>query len=105
MKSQRISLCGFDDDQNNNNLKQELLSHDDGKEKDNDDNITSKYKSTVTFQRWAAKIIPIIITLNENKSCSIVNGFGNNHINHQNGYANVDRIVDLNTMLKSKYSK
>jgi len=111
MKSQRI-LCGFtDNNKQNDDLKKELL--DDRKEEENNGIISNITKSQqdkvegVTFQRWAAKTLPIITNLSENnnnKSCSIYNKYKSKS-NQSNGYANVDRIVDLNTMLKSKYSK
>ena len=98
MKSQRI-LPGYDDKKNSDNLKEELLKkQDDRKEKEKE---KEKSNQGVTFQRWAAKILPVIASLSNDK-CTIMNGI--KHKN-KNQYANVDRIIDLNSMLKSKQNK
>eukprot|EP01083_Nonionella_stella_P028286 77907_1 len=52
-------------------------------------------QESVTFQSWATKTLPIITALfKRNKSAM-----------KGNKYTNVDRIIDLNTMLKSKYAQ
>ena len=110
MKSQRI-LCGFNQNNKpNDDLKKELLLNNDDRKENEQQQIISninnkKQKEGVTFQRWAAKTLPIITSLSENKSCSFMNKSSKINNNTNGMYANVDRIIDLNTMLKSKYSK
>ena len=78
-------LCGVEKE---NTLKQGLLSGDKMKEKEE--------RESVTFQRWAAKSMPIICSLLDEKK---------KKKQKYSQYTSIDRIVDLNTMLKEKYNQ
>ena len=88
MKSRRISISvplGPTDD-----IKQKLLGDDTERKEHGQDDV----KNGVTFQKWATNTVPLI--------SSLMDGNGLNNMQQQSRYCSVDRIIDLQSMLKAK---
>jgi len=89
MKSRRISLST---NEQTDDIKQKLLGDDAERKEHGQDEV----QNGVTFQKWATNTVPLITSLMDCR------GNGVSDLQRKNRYCNVDRVIDLQSMLKDK---